>query len=211
MQILISESMPYKFSGAYVPEYVETAETQKKWLARHLPKAKLLGTVLNEMNNKVVEVFVVKAANEKLVIFSFIDGELLYVLEVLKLKVPSNFVYKLKKRALGEVSIWRNPKYRMLMDGFAKKVFWKWLVTTSRSAVSDNRHSNDGASFWVRRISQALRNKDKYAVYGLRCSLAGNTLLVENVDKIDSLEKIKFYYHEGMLEGRYWRLAIVRK
>lgn len=68
-----------------------------------------------------------------------------------------------KAKHITQVGVWRSGdiRHEHSVTSFARQVF-AWLVENYSIVVSDSEQTGDGASFWVRRIRQAISHPSRY-------------------------------------------------
>lgn len=62
-----------------------------------------------------------------------------------------------------QVAVWRNgdDHHEIVVTNFARRVF-AWLLENYSIVISDSEQTGDGASFWMRRIRQAISHPERH-------------------------------------------------
>ena len=203
------KSMPYGIGPLYIPEYVKTRPAMQTWLAGRI------GASRSVYEDDGVTLKAFKNSDSKIVFFVHSidrDGPRLdYVMELNKVQISpkssADLPVEISRRLNYQSSVWRGLPFRDKHRGFPAKMFWKYLVSSTRTVVSDSMQSDAGEAFWYDRISDALRLHHK--VFTLDCEESGGSLLINSAEPFTDLDDFKkFYSYEQDMSGHYKRFAI---
>lgn len=205
----IEVAFPYKVGTGYAPDYCRTPEEMGDWLDLHLLKSKVVFTKGN------IKLRLHKKSNSTNVLFVTLDGKNLdYVMELKKLSSSVNPIKVLpdclSNRLCYQASVWRSIELQAEDLDFVKTVFWKYLVSSTRTVISDSAQSDAGENFWSNRIAEALKNS-QFRVYGLWCDAKNNSVEIHGALEIETISQMRqFYTSDENANGWYMRLAIAK-
>lgn len=208
--MLEETAFPYRIGPKYIPDFCKTPEDMFSWLAQHLSTSKVVLT-----KGKIQLLLHRKSATTNVFFVTLGDQRIDYVMELHKMRASLTPVTPLPagltQRLCYQASVWRSPRLAVADSTFVKTVFWKYLVSDSRTVVSDSAQSDAGENFWINRIAEALNTSTTFRVYGLMCEKKANSLVIEDSLLITKIDQMNQFYTEGEnYNGQFMRLAIVK-
>lgn len=202
-------TFPYRIGPKYIPDFCRTPEEMKVWLDKHLATSKVVFT------KGVIELRLFKkSATINIFFVTLSEGAIDYVMELHKMtssKEPiSELPDSLAKRLCYQASVWRSTELGEEDQTFVKTVFWKYLVSDTRTVVSDSAQSDAGEKFWENRIFEALKNP-AYGVHGLFCEKKHETLeITGSLPLLRAAQMKQFYTEAENYDGYFMRIAIIK-
>ncbi len=203
-------AMPIVFSGKYLPEACASLVSRQEFIKTHNPLSRKLPLA---SSRRGAEFRVCKDTQNRMFFYA-VDLEkqdLIYLMHLnpLRFKLLPGVALNLTKMAMYQGSVWRGGRsIQLLGQAFAKTVFWS-LFNHKRNLFSDSMQSEQGKSFWERRIDDAFtKGLDVYAVH---FKPQGKTQIVDKSILLTPMSDIHKYwaYEEHTDEdGLYWRFAI---
>lgn len=197
-------AFPYRIGPYYIPDQVRTPEAMHRFLHAALPHAKQV------FEFDGIPLLCWRLSANEMYFFTHWDGELQYFMRLNKMRPDpkaTDLPAELQKRAAYQSSVWRSTWLSLQSRDFAKSVFWKYLASPTRVAVSDSSQSTDGEKFWAHRISEALSSGSR--VYGLHCEEKAGILVIEKAVQLTAVRQMTGYYtQEQDYAGHYRRLGI---
>lgn len=211
MKVLISLSMPHIFSDSYIPDDLLTEEAEKAFLVHTAKKRKLIcsfeGLKIYSGESPISRKTVYFASSE--------DNEhCLYYVELLMAQVPRELQHLLNRRTTTQTAVWKAKNIPLHQAGIASFFFWKYLISKTRSILSDSMQSDAGSRFWFNRVNEALLRKIDYQVVVVKGRLltADKKLLVSEFFEIIKSSDMSKFYTRGDVDtsGLSYRFIITK-
>ncbi len=200
----IALSMPYLFTDHFSPDSIKE-DSGKKFLQDHAGTSRKLASPIQELDLRIT------SEGPDTVFFATTPSRpqtVMYYMKAKRRKLEWSVVHPLNRytRAAFQAEVWRHNTLAGSMPILTSRIFFKYLLSSTRLVVSDNQHSESGRMFWVQQIKTALR-----AGFGVWVLFADgkDSLEVKAVSKITSPEQIDKYYSAGdQTKGLFFRFAI---
>lgn len=210
MKIHVSLSMPMVSESTYKPVWAKTIGSNAEYLKSLLsnPTLTQVATTVKGTKHPIFRVTLNPHEDFYFVhdVFNDIDT-IQYGVRVKTFDIKGLAEFK----TLGQVSVWRNPKYLYLHSGFAAWVFKQVLFPFYGNIVSDSSQSSKGKAFWFMRITDELELGTFIYALGVD-HVKANTYNLEEVHEITRLRETEKYYSTAPdTRGDFYRILLSKK